>query len=149
MAGSSSRCARSSRQRLISRKLPELDHNAVRIVAVRGLAAGEGPAVHVLGRRREPDAGGAKLLVGPLKIRHDEGDVRRAGIAAPEVSRERLAGGAVVLEQLEESAASRSEFDPAALCPVLLVAASDPAFGRWLPLRADPATDCVAPIVVE
>lgn len=37
-------------------------------------------------------------------------------------------------------------FDPDALSPVLIVAASDAAFHRWLPIRADPDTDCVAPI---
>jgi hypothetical protein len=40
-------------------------------------------------------------------------------------------------------------FDPDALSPVLIIAASEPAFNRWLPLRADPATDCLAPIVTE
>lgn len=45
--------------------------------------------------------------------------------------------------------ASRAAFDPAALSPVLFIAASDDAFSRWLPLRADPETDCVAPIAIE
>src|SRR5688572_24543064 len=36
--------------------------------------------------------------------------------------------------------------DPAALSPVLFVAGAEGDFNRWLPLRADPATDCVAPI---
>jgi hypothetical protein len=44
-------------------------------------------------------------------------------------------------------AASSAGFDPAAVSPVLIIAASDPAFNRWLPLRADPEIDCVAPIV--
>ena len=46
-------------------------------------------------------------------------------------------------------AASRADFDPAALSPVLFIAASDPAFNRWLPLRADPGADCIAPIAVR
>jgi hypothetical protein len=37
-------------------------------------------------------------------------------------------------------------FDPEALSPVLIVAASDAAFHRWLPIRADPDSECVAPI---
>lgn len=37
-------------------------------------------------------------------------------------------------------------FDPAALSPILFVGSSDADFGRWLPLRANPETDCVAPI---
>jgi hypothetical protein len=39
-----------------------------------------------------------------------------------------------------------SSFDPAALSPVLFVAASDADFGAWLPLSADPEADCVAPV---
>ena len=36
--------------------------------------------------------------------------------------------------------------DPTALSPVLFVAAAESDFNRWLPLRADPQVDCVAPI---
>ena len=50
---------------------------------------------------------------------------------------------------LVDRAASGADFDPAALSPVLFVAASDPGFNRWLPLRADPGADCVAPIAIE
>jgi hypothetical protein len=39
-------------------------------------------------------------------------------------------------------------FDPAALSPVLIVAGLDGAFGRWMPLRADPEADCLAPVEV-
>jgi hypothetical protein len=39
-------------------------------------------------------------------------------------------------------------FDAEALSPILFVGASDPDFGRWLPLRANPQSDCVAPIEV-
>lgn len=45
--------------------------------------------------------------------------------------------------------AAGTGFDAAAQSPVLFVAASDAAFSRWLPLRADPEADCVAPIAVE
>jgi hypothetical protein len=41
-----------------------------------------------------------------------------------------------------------SGFDPAAQSPVLLVAVADSNVGDWLPLRANPQEDCVAPIVV-
>jgi hypothetical protein len=47
---------------------------------------------------------------------------------------------------LNGGAGPRADFDPAALSPVLFIAASDPMFDRWLPLRANPGTDCVAPI---
>jgi hypothetical protein len=39
-------------------------------------------------------------------------------------------------------------FDPAALSPALIVAASDAAFSRWLPIR-DADKDCFAPIHVQ
>ena len=39
--------------------------------------------------------------------------------------------------------------DPAALSPVLIVAASDAAFSRWLPLPADADDDCLAPMAVK
>ena len=45
---------------------------------------------------------------------------------------------------LEGSA--RTLFDPAALSPVLIVAGLDGDFGRWMPLRADPEVDCLAPV---
>jgi hypothetical protein len=48
---------------------------------------------------------------------------------------------------LDAAGSGRHGFDPGALTPLLFVGASDPAFARWLPLRTDPARDCVAPIV--
>lgn len=42
--------------------------------------------------------------------------------------------------------AHAADFDPAALSPVLFLAASEPPFSRWLPLVANPQTDCLAPI---
>jgi hypothetical protein len=41
------------------------------------------------------------------------------------------------------------DFDPSALSPVMIVAASNSDFERWLPLHADPRTDCIAPITVR
>lgn len=46
-------------------------------------------------------------------------------------------------------AGNASLFDPAALSPVLFVGGSDPEFDRWLPVRASPDRDCVAPITVQ
>jgi hypothetical protein len=46
-------------------------------------------------------------------------------------------------------AAGGSGFDPAALTPVLIVAASDAAFSSWLPLRAETADDCLAPMAAK
>jgi hypothetical protein len=61
---------------------------------------------------------------------------------APAISqfRERLAMEA-------DGAASRAGFDPASLSPVMLIAAAESTFGSWLPLRVNPDTDCLAPIV--
>jgi hypothetical protein len=41
-----------------------------------------------------------------------------------------------------------SAFNPAAQSPALIVAATDAAFSRWLPLRAD-AQECFAPLVLK
>lgn len=38
-------------------------------------------------------------------------------------------------------------FDPGALSPVMMLAA-EPDFSRWLPIKADAARDCVAPVEV-
>ena len=40
-------------------------------------------------------------------------------------------------------------YDPAALVPLMPVAASDHDFGRWWPLAFDRRTDCQAPLFVE
>jgi hypothetical protein len=64
---------------------------------------------------------------------------------APAFARFRARIGAL----LGEGSAPRSDFDPAQLSPVLFIAVAESTFNRWLPLRADPKTDCVAPIVVS
>ena len=46
-------------------------------------------------------------------------------------------------------ASGGSGFDPAALSPSLIVAASDAAFSRWLPLRAEAEDDCLAPMAIK
>jgi len=51
--------------------------------------------------------------------------------------------------QLRAAGGNASDFDPAALSPVLIVAATDAAFGTWLPLRAEANDDCLAPIAVQ
>ena len=50
-------------------------------------------------------------------------------------------------EQMQ--AAGGSGIDPAALSPVMIVAGTDAAFGRWLPLMAENADDCLAPIAIK
>ena len=52
-----------------------------------------------------------------------------------------------VAQQMRD--AGGSGLDPAALSPVLIVAASDAAFSRWLPLRAEADDDCLAPMAVK
>jgi hypothetical protein len=58
-----------------------------------------------------------------------------------------------VSESLRGAGGSASSFDPAALSPGLIVAATDENFSRWLPLRASAAAasdaDCIAPIEVQ
>ena len=46
-------------------------------------------------------------------------------------------------------AAGGKGLDPAALTPVMIVAASDSEFRRWLPLSAESADDCLAPMVIK
>jgi hypothetical protein len=48
-----------------------------------------------------------------------------------------------------DGASGRDDYDPAALSPVLPIAASDTDFNSWLPIKADRATDCVAPIAIN
>jgi hypothetical protein len=50
------------------------------------------------------------------------------------------------VSQRLRDAGGGTSFDPAAQSPVLIVAATDAAFGRWLPLKADAAKECFAPI---
>jgi hypothetical protein len=54
-----------------------------------------------------------------------------------------------VAERLHAAGRDAALFDPAALSPVLIAADLDGRFSGWLPLRAVPATDCFAPVVVE
>jgi len=54
-----------------------------------------------------------------------------------------------VAERLRAAGRDSSLFDPAALSPLLIAAALDGSFSRWLPLRVDPEVDCFAPVVVE
>lgn len=54
-----------------------------------------------------------------------------------------------VAERVRAAGRDASLFEPAALSPVVIAADLDGNFSRWLPLRADPAVDCFAPVVVE
>lgn len=58
---------------------------------------------------------------------------------------------AVFRQQIAQQmrAAGGTGLDPAALSPILIVAATDAAFGRWLPLRAEAEDDCLAPMAVK
>jgi hypothetical protein len=49
-------------------------------------------------------------------------------------------------ERVRSVGREASAFEPQALSPVLIVAALDADFGRWMPLRADPDADCYAPV---
>lgn len=52
-------------------------------------------------------------------------------------------------QRLAAEAIPGSGFAPGALSPLMIVAASDPQFDRWLPLRVDHEADCIAPVVAE
>jgi hypothetical protein len=54
-----------------------------------------------------------------------------------------------VSQRLRAASRDQSLFDPLALSPVLIAADLDGSFSRWLPLRADPPSDCFAPVVVQ
>jgi len=54
-----------------------------------------------------------------------------------------------VAQQLRGTSGHAAAFDPNALSPVMIVAASDGAFSRWLPLRPETVDDCLAPIAVR
>lgn len=51
--------------------------------------------------------------------------------------------------RLAERAIGGTGFDPGALSPVMFVASSDADFNRWLPVRVEGASECVAPIEVQ
>lgn len=50
---------------------------------------------------------------------------------------------------LRDAGGDPSLFDPAALSPVLIVAALDGDFDRWLPLRVESDAECLAPIEIR
>jgi hypothetical protein len=52
-----------------------------------------------------------------------------------------------VAQQLRD--AGHAAFDPAALSPVLIIAATDAGFSRWLPLKVDANKECFAPVDVR
>jgi hypothetical protein len=46
-------------------------------------------------------------------------------------------------------AAGGRGLEPSALSPIMIVAATDAAFGTWLPLSAESTDDCLAPMAVK
>jgi hypothetical protein len=52
------------------------------------------------------------------------------------------------IAKLAVSAGSGDVFDPDALSPVVVIAASDTNYGHWFPLKAEDS-DCLAPITAE
>lgn len=53
------------------------------------------------------------------------------------------------LLQQARTAGAAVTFDPDALSPVVIAAATDAAFDGWLPIRSDGSADCLAPITVQ
>ena len=54
-----------------------------------------------------------------------------------------------IASEIRGAGGDASLFDPAALSPVLIVASTADDFSRWMPLRAVPDVDCLAPIEVQ
>jgi hypothetical protein len=54
-----------------------------------------------------------------------------------------------VAARLQAAGREAWSFDPMAMSPVLIAADLDGSFRTWLPLRANPDTDCFAPVTVE
>ena len=54
-----------------------------------------------------------------------------------------------VAQKLHDAGGPASGFDPAALTPILIVAATDPSFSRWLPLKPGADEDCLAPMTMQ
>lgn len=52
-------------------------------------------------------------------------------------------------ERLRAAGGNAAAFDPGALSPVLVVAATNDSFSRWLPIRVNAEADCLAPIDVS
>jgi hypothetical protein len=48
-----------------------------------------------------------------------------------------------------EGTTAAAMFDAAALSPVMIIGATDAEFDRWLPIQANAAADCVAPISIN
>lgn len=78
--------------------------------------------------------------------RHDaeRGTMAFVTMEAPEFWRYRAD-----IEPLQPEQGGSGVFDPAALTPLLAIAATLADTTAWWPLKADPLTDCVAPLVVE
>jgi hypothetical protein len=102
----------------------------------------------IAGAAREAGLGSVELRPRCLIHRYvsEPGDIRQLFVVlfdAPEFTRFREQ----IARLRTDGAASRAGYDPWALSPALFIAASDPAFSRWLPFRADPDADCLAPVV--
>jgi hypothetical protein len=52
-------------------------------------------------------------------------------------------------QKLRDAGGVASSFDPAALSPILIVAATDANFIRWLPLKPGSEDDCLAPVTAQ
>lgn len=112
--------------------------------------AGRVPPAALLAAGRE--AGLETATIEPTCIgyeRHSEpGSIRQLYYAvfdAPAVLRFRQD----LVQLVPAGPAPSADFDPAAQSPVLFISTAGQAFSGWLPMRVNPETDCVAPIVVE
>ena len=52
-------------------------------------------------------------------------------------------------QQVAQKASAAGGFNPQALSPIVIVAATDADFSSWLPLQDDAPEDCLAPIILQ
>jgi hypothetical protein len=54
-----------------------------------------------------------------------------------------------IAQQVRGTAGHAASFDPDALPSIMIIAANDANFSRWMPLRPEAEDDCVAPVAAR
>jgi hypothetical protein len=129
---------------------------------MESMSAPKSPGIPLV-LQSELDRGGAQVAVETLVAAAREAGLESAPLQPRCLGRRRVSGpgatrqvyfvlfDAPAFGRFRERIATLlgSSFDPAAQSPVLLVAVAESTLGHWLPLRADPQKDCVAPIEIR
>ena len=153
---------------LVLRPPPELAPSMFRQVFSRGmesLSAPNVPAIPLLLRSEFESAFGGRLPADALLATARAAGLESATFTPRCLAHRRVSDPGVTrqlffvlfdapgFDQFRRQIASLPEasggaFDSVALSPVLFIGASQDSLNRWLPLRADPEGDCVAPITI-